>query len=340
VFVFLGEFGYEIFNWQGVVRKFANSLPKTSRIVVAGRRGLEAFYESASHYIDISDFEAYRNSVAAAYFAIPPDMQQRGSPYTAEEIEFDGHIKYEIRRHVSRVLTSSLGWNGKIEFVFSSSLTAFPGCVFGVDRMYYGSRVHVGSIYSHFEWLLRNNTFKKIGYDEGLCGEIGRKLGFSLSEPYVLVQKRSRKIGPQFGVNIDESEFVWVLQGKVKVVLLSFNTGRTLDSESSIRSRLENCVNYGVSSFGEQSCLIAHAKKCVFITEGDLGSHTYLPPLLGKDVYVIASRDVLSKPSAPISSWNEWVFRFGGKMIPLEVESVLASREAMVRTVKKILDEP
>ena len=34
VFIFLGEFGYELFNWQGVVRKFAGQLPASSRIEI------------------------------------------------------------------------------------------------------------------------------------------------------------------------------------------------------------------------------------------------------------------------------------------------------------------
>src|SRR3972149_8882097 len=70
IFIFLGEFGYEIFNWQGVVRKFAKNLPQSSTIVVAGRKGLEQWYETASQFINLSEFQLYKNSIAAAYFSL------------------------------------------------------------------------------------------------------------------------------------------------------------------------------------------------------------------------------------------------------------------------------
>ncbi|MBI4770995.1 MAG: hypothetical protein HY784_11460, partial [Chloroflexi bacterium] len=71
VFTFLGEFGYELLNWQGVVRKFAACLSPDERIVVAGRAGLAAWYESAAQYVDISDEPLFRRSLASGYFAVP-----------------------------------------------------------------------------------------------------------------------------------------------------------------------------------------------------------------------------------------------------------------------------
>ena len=97
VFIFLGEFGYELFNWHGVVRKFAGQLPASSRIVIAGRRGLQPFYETAQEYVEISDFAPFRESVAAAYWAIPPDATTRDR--SPEQLAFAEKLRAEIRDH-------------------------------------------------------------------------------------------------------------------------------------------------------------------------------------------------------------------------------------------------
>src|SRR5215467_3440886 len=100
VFTFLGEFGYELFNWQGVVRKFAQQLPPSSDVIVAGRKDLEAFYEQASCYIGISDFGPYRESVAAGYFALPPDILRRHFPPSPRELAFDDELKSALSTFV------------------------------------------------------------------------------------------------------------------------------------------------------------------------------------------------------------------------------------------------
>ena len=71
--------------------------------------------------------------------------------------------------------------------------------------------------------------------------------------------------------------------------------------------------------------LITNADKCIFFTEGDFRSHLYLPPMMGKDVHVITSKDVWNLHSAPYQYWNKNVFKFGGKIIPhvLEENSTL-----------------
>ncbi len=40
IFAFIGEFGYELFNWQGVVRKWANNYKKDNdKIIICSRKG-------------------------------------------------------------------------------------------------------------------------------------------------------------------------------------------------------------------------------------------------------------------------------------------------------------
>ena len=87
----------------------------------------------------------------------------------------------------------------------------------------------------------------------------------------------------------------------------------------------------------EQACLIHFAKHCLFFTEGDLGSHIYVPPFMGKDVTAVAPRSIYELESAPIDFWNRGVFRFGGQIVPLPTEEALRSDSSMRQTVQQIL---
>lgn len=310
VFVFLGEFGYEVLNWQGVVRKFAGRLPSSSKIVIAGRRGLQPFYEGAAQYIEIDDIPEYRESHAAAYFAMSPDEFRRYLPPTEGQFAYDRDLRRTIESHVRRVLKVK-AW--RTEFVFSSQMNAIGDCIFGVDPRFYGLDSYHGSIYGRLD--LANNSYACLRPDDTARAGLEEKLGFSLDEPYVLVQGRRRTIGPQKGSReLDTDAVIAELAKGHRVVYLGFRSGRYLDSGSFGPGGAVTA--YEAESFVEQSCLIAHASLCVFTTEGDLGSHTYLPPLLGRNVAVFASREVFEARSAPVEFWNRNVFRFGGQMIP------------------------
>ena len=325
VFVFLGEFGYELLNWQGIVRRFAERLPAGSRIVVAGRRGLASWYESASAYVDLSDFAPFQDSVAAGYFAVPADQPGRRLPPSARELAFDAALRRAIRAEVLRRLELHDGSN--VRCIFSSELTAFPDCAFGVDRHWYGRRGSRGNIYGASD-LLRDNTYRRL---EPVCEDhagLERQLGQGLEEPYALVQLRRREVGPQAGGVLDERRVINALARRMPVAVLSFDTGRLRDSGSWARvPHLGREVR--VADFTQQSCLISHARRCVFLTEGDFGSHLYVPPMLGHDVIAVASRQVLAQPSAAAAFWNARVFQFGGQLRPQAAEEALRSEEAL-----------
>ena len=106
-----------------------------------------------------------------------------------------------------------------------------------------------------------------------------------------------------------------------RIVLLDFNTNRFNDSFSKFSH--PDKIKISLDNFDEQACLIHHANRCVFLTEGDFRSHNYIPPLLGKDVISIAPKDVLSLPSSAIDFWNDNVFKFGGQIKPLEYEQLI-----------------
>jgi len=69
VFTFLGEFGYELFNWQGLVRKFKTTCSADDKIVVGGRTGMDIWYPYADAFVDISKDPLYKNSRADRYWA-------------------------------------------------------------------------------------------------------------------------------------------------------------------------------------------------------------------------------------------------------------------------------
>jgi hypothetical protein len=121
-----------------------------------------------------------------------------------------------------------------------------------------------------------------------------------------------------------------------KVVLLSFSTGRKFDSYSHFDRSL-HCVHFDARSFVEQACLIHFAKRCLFFTEGDFGSHVYVPPFMGRDVVAIAPRSVYELGTTPIEFWNRNVFSFGGRIIARTSEEVFASRQSMMDAVHEVL---
>jgi hypothetical protein len=315
VFVFLGEFGYELLNGQGVVRRLAAALPTSSAIVVAGRRGLQPFYETAAQYIEVDDIDRYRDSYAAAYFAMAPDQSRRHRPPTDRQFKYDR----ELRRSIEDRVRARLPDDGRrVEFVFSTELSDFGEAVFGVDPRFYGLRASRGSIYANLD--VTNNRYEAIAPVEQSRDEIEAKLGFSLDEPYVFVQSRRRVIGPQSGGELNAGPLISEIARRCRVVELSFGSGRHLESDSA--GALEGVSRYETASFQEQSCLIGHARRCVLLTEGDLGSHAYLPPLMGRDAVVVARAGVFARASAPVEFWNRNVFRFGGQMITLPVEQL------------------
>jgi hypothetical protein len=317
VFIFLGEFGYELMNWQGVVRKFSTSISKSSSIVIGTRHGMEAFYESADQVINLCDCSDYKESFAGGYFAKPKGMPRRQFPPSDEELFFQNKLKKTIIQYIDARINNR---RSKVEFIFSCDLNIIDNCHFGVDRRYYPRSTLNGAIYRQLSGA--NNIFAKIKHDEGFRASLEERLGFALSEPYLLVQTRNRLVGPQSGRGFDPMPLLQELAKKIKTVVLGFDSQRFMDSGSKLNTS-DRMYQLDVRSFKEQSCLIHYAQRCLFITEGDLGSHTYLPPMMGKDVYVLASSGVFERDSAPINEWNKSIFSFGGQMLRVDAERVL-----------------
>jgi hypothetical protein len=314
VFVFLGEFGYELFNWQGRVRRFAATLGPGERLVCCSRGEVAPLYERADAYVENSGVPAFQESVASGYFAVAPGG---GSFLSPRNLLVDQRVRRAIRRYVR----DRLG-DDSFRFVFSSGKTELRGCELGASRRRFGRDLYEGDIYERLD--VTANDYERIEPDESRRPEIEAGLGLSLDTPYVLCQARERPIVRRSADTIVKVPLLEELAQRLPVVLLSFDTGRAQDSFSSF-AEIPGCRLYSAGSFGPQSTLVAHARRCVFFTEGDFGSHVYVPPFLGRDVVVVAPASVYRLGTTPIAFWNENVFHFGGQIVALEAEEALAS---------------
>ena len=374
IFVFLGEFGYEILNWQGVVRKFAQTIEPGDKIVCSSRADLHLLYETADLYIDISDVKSFQQSRASGYYAMPNEFSVW---HSAGHLQFERRLKADLRTTILERLRKSgeMGDDRRCTFVFSSDGIELNGCRFGLvgyrrnlvlaslTSLYRRLEAALsidnattaklqscfyrflpshdyrssGGIYGSLE--TKNNIYRKLEPDLGVLPLVRNQLGWDLSEPFVLCQTRhreTRQLSEQLLPRVEIRRLIDRLAERVKVVLLSFDTGRAFDSYSRFEDST-GCFAYRCRSLPEQACLISFAKHCLFFTEGDLGSHVYVPPMMGKDVSVVAPQSIFQLESAPLELWNRDVFRFGGRIIALAAEDMLATDSNIGQTARRLL---
>jgi len=316
VFVFLGEFGYELLNWQGRVNNFYKTLPKNEIIVCAGRKGLDLLYPYSDYYYDISQIDFHRTAKACIFWMIPEHCcGTRGEDCTCK-------ICKEGRQLIESTLTTEiikkLGTENStpLNFIYSDKNNNLNNIGFGKNY---------GRIYNGFPH--KDNSYIKLESNSKLSESLNKnKIPNSVGDDYVLCQSGYR---PSNGDILTEGtltlyyKFVETLLKKTNVIFIDFDTGMTDDSKSS-GHQLESLINkklpynfYRINCDGlrEQVLLIENCKFCMFFTLGDLRSHTYIPPFVGRDVKVIHSDDVNNKAGVgAVNYWNKNVFRFGGQM--------------------------
>jgi len=322
VFTFIGEFGYELLNWQGTLRKWVKENKKEGdEIVVCSRKGLDLMYESADYYLDISQLESIQNVVADCYSSYVfldgtgphLDRKEWKATRTGEHID-------AIKNEVKNLVVDSNHLETDIKWIWSCDYEVMDDCLFGLERPG-GS----GGIYnvSHNKLKVDNNEYRQLQVPEDaqkLRIQIEEKLGFSLDEDYILCQTGFREGYELSKVRIDHDKVINKLKEDCRVVLMDFKTFRLHDSYSKFKSNYDTIQ---VEDIKEQSLLITHAKRCVFFTEGHMRSHTYLPPMFGKDVEIVAAKEMFSFSEAPLDFWNEKVFKFGGQMIAKPYEEII-----------------
>ncbi len=328
VFVFQGEFGFELLNWQGVVRKFAGTTGPEDKIVCCSRANLYPLYETAGEFLDISEVPLFKRSRASAYWGI-------FSPAELPRTRLLGQFKEKslkllmIRQLKQFILAHSTiiraAPDQPVRFVFSARTSRLNGCLFGWSR-----RDGVMDIYDLLD--VQNNLYRRIEADLSVRARVEERLGWSLDRPFLLIQTRKRdaSTAQPSAETMPDEQLIRALSGQVRTVLLSFDTGRWLDSRSEFGGAA-GCFHYACRSFPEQACLIHFARHCLFLTEGDLGSHIYVPPFLGRDVTAVAPLAIFELESAPLDFWNEQVFRFGGQVFPVAAESIFSSAAALTQ---------
>ena len=251
--------------------------------------------------------------------------------FSLKDIQYQKLMKKEIINFVYTVLNINIFqrifFHSKIKFVFSSDYQILNGLIFGSDSL---SKPGI-----YYDLNLNNNMFIKIKPMYNNIAQVQRKLGFNLDEKYILCQGGFRDVIMRSKEKIDYTKIFRDISKDYKLVLLNFDTGRNMDSKSLFNSKNFDLTIYNCQSFEEQSILINYAVACLFFTEGDFRSHNYLPPFMGKNVYSVASKNTFTIGTTPINFWNEHVFKFGGKIIPIYLEEI---NDINIRhIVKKIL---
>ena len=320
IFTFIGEFGYELFNWQGVIRKWAQENKKPEdKIIICSRQGLKNIYDFADQYINISQLDSYNNTVADCYRAYVwkklKDKPFKDWPIIGSGPLYDKLIN-NIKDDVKQLVTPSLN-NNSIKWVWSCDYTQ-------LDNFHFGhGGPGGGSIYSNGKFL-DNNKFTKINIGtisnfSNIKEKIQNKINLDLNKPFILCQTgyRGGHYTEKSNVKIDHNKVFNNLQSDIPILYLNFNSGRYFDSTSNFEVESYSCNN-----FNEQACLVLLSAYCIFTTEGDFRSHTYIPPMLGKDVHVVTSNEVLKLPSSSSDFWNDNIFNFGGKMYTYEYEKL------------------
>ena len=320
IFVFLGEFGYELLNWQGVIRKFSDTLRENDKIVVVSRKGVALLYETADLYIDLSEIELYSRSIASGYRANDPEIKiyrdyDRYSKrrftngvYSIRNMRYERSMKRQIQSYVEACVNHTFGRSSSLYYVFSDRYTVLHGLRFG--------RKHRDphDIYAKLD--LANNRYRKLIPDSEHSKNIEKRFGISREENYILCQMGERSIVRRSKEACHYEDVIQEIAKKRRVVLLDFSTGRNRDSGSGFDD-IVGCKRIVCHGLEEQSVWIADASCCVFFTEGDFRSHNYLPPFFGKNVYSVADSSVYGLPTTPIDFWNRNVFAFGGQIIPV-----------------------
>jgi hypothetical protein len=314
VFVFLGEFGYELLGWQGWVRRLARKLPPGSKLVCGVRPGMELLYERAALTVDVTQDPMYLRSVASGYWALHPVHSSHHFCLTNRR--YDALLKQRLRALIEPYLH---GFPPAV-FVFSSDAVQFGsipfGAPWGCPMTFWRAACPVPGIYEAMNPDLQE--FRRIGPDPSDVMKFRTILGPLMDRGYVFVQGRVPRLQ-----RLIPTEFLGIIERIARyapVVFARFDTGRAKDTVADIPD-LPGVHRLVIRSFRDQVALISAARTCVVFTEGDLGSPAYVPPLAGKDVHVVAPAWVFSLPSAPVEYWNSTLFRFGGKMIPVPWES-------------------
>ena len=175
VFTFIGEFGYELINWQGTLRKWAKENKKEGdKIIVCSRKELDIMYETADYYFDISDLESMQIVVAECYLSyVFVDGTGPHLPRNEWKIQREGKHIDDIKTEVKNLVKEHLK-NNAVKWVWSCDFQNIDNFTFGCPS----PGGNVGGIYnvSNNQLDLNNNEYKKLPYAKDIQEKIEDKL--------------------------------------------------------------------------------------------------------------------------------------------------------------------
>jgi len=334
VFIMLGEFGYEVLNWHGIIRKWALYNKKEGdTVTICSRNGLELFYEFADNYVNLSQFDSYNKTIADCYDAyIVPNGDVETMPRKEWDIKRNGKHIDDIKNDVINYTTSKLKLESDVQYVWSCDFTEFNNYFhFGKMQLVYGG-IYDPNLIAKGEFgaplRIEENLYNEINLDsfiDEVKKKIQKKVNIDLDKPYIFTQTAFRTgYDLRSTVKINHKMLFNKISKKYPVLFLDFNSGRKLDSFS----KFDNFETYSTDNLKEQLVLMKLSKHCILTSEGDYRSHFYLPCFVGRDSHVIASEDIMKRLSATSCDfYNEYVFTFGGQITNYVYEEVIENLE-------------
>jgi hypothetical protein len=146
-----------------------------------------------------------------------------------------------------------------------------------------------------------------------------RILDMGITSPFVVVQNADRETFlKKRRIELSTRDLYSEISKQLPTVEISFRQIRRTDTQSP--STDSNNV-YLCTSLEEQAAIIRLSSFCIFMSSGDFRSLHYVPSFCGRDNYSITSSSIIS--NSAIGLWNEEVFMFGGKIIPMTAESLI-----------------
>ena len=318
-FVFLGEFGYELLDWQGKIRELGQR--SGYKIGIASRSNCELLYRDvADFYIPIELSPDYFNSKAHSYFAHNRDYQP-----TLGNINkvLDSFNAWRRRKRIASFVRQNCTAKN-VRFVFSDQLNCIAGLTFGAQRNRleaFPRKMQYPSIYT--DYILSGNCYVNLR-DQINKNELKKfqKLAKS-SELLIVVQRAERELVVRNNTRLDEEEILESLSRYGRIILLEYKPSRMLDTAGIFDSKF-GYERITFDSLAEQVSVLIHADVCLSLSHGDFRSHNYIAPFIGKVGYSVAPFEILRNSALEI--WNEKIFP--GKIIPVPTDNLKSSEIA------------
>lgn len=332
VFVFTGEFGYELLNWHARIRKFVSNNPDVDYIVCS-TKAVKALYPESYRFIELDSLYLFKNGIADTYFV-------RRMGFKKDDL-FDTLIailrRLQIKRYVKQKITLK---SSEIKFIFSDQYNVINNQKFGATRwaprFFIFRKRRFDSIYDSLPY--EENEYQKLTpSSEAIEWAKNSLKNLGVTQNFIVLQTadrrhflKKRRLQPK------SSHLIEHLRENLPIVEIEFLSIRITDTLSvSDNRQVIHCEN-----LDSQIAIISMAKFAIFFSDGDFRSLNYVPPFAGKNVYSINSSSIVS--NSAINLWNEKVFKFGGSCIPLTLESIIWDRdflENLVNYFKYLLEK-